>query len=96
LIGAPIPKVPGRKRQDDTVGLIILGENGADRVALSAPGPNPQINGRVSKRVGAGAGLLVDDSEGNERGGFGVLDNDSRVTLGLDYPGGAGEALPSA
>lgn len=35
----------------------------------------------------------MDDSEGNERGGFGVLDNDSRVTLGLDYPSGAGEAL---
>jgi hypothetical protein len=93
LIGAPIPKVAGRKRQDDTAGLIILGENGADRVALAAPVPDPQINGHVSKRMGSGAGLLVDYSEGNERGGFGVLDNDSRVTLGLDYPSGAGEAI---
>jgi hypothetical protein len=93
LIGAPIPKVAGRKRQDDTVGLIILGGNRADRVALSAPGPDPQINGHVTKRIGASAGLLVDDSEGKERGGFGVLDNDSRITLGLDCPGGASEAI---
>lgn len=93
LIGAPVPKLAGRKRQDDTVGLIVLGENGADRVALAAPGPDPQINGHVSKRIGTDAGLLIDDSEGNERGGFGVLDNDSRVVLGLDYPGGSGEAI---
>jgi hypothetical protein len=93
LIGAPVPKVPGRKREDDTVGLIVLGENGADRVALGAPGPDPQIKGHVSKRISAGAVLLVDDSEGNERGGFGVLDNDGRATFGLDYPGGAGEAI---
>jgi hypothetical protein len=93
LIGAPVPKVAGRKRQDDTVGLIILGENGADRVALASPGPNPQINGHVRKRIGTDAGLLVNDSEGNERGGFGVLDNDSRVVLGLDYPRGMGEAI---
>jgi hypothetical protein len=93
LIGAPVPNVAGRKRQDDTVGLIVLGENGADRVALAAPGPDPQINGHVSKRIGTDAGLLVDDSEGNERGGFGVLDNDSRVIFGLDYPRGMGEAI---
>ena len=58
LIGAPVPKIAGRKRQDDTVGLIILGENGADRVALASPGPNPQINGHVSKRIGTDAAEL--------------------------------------
>lgn len=35
----------------------------------------------------------MDDAAGDERGGFGVLDNDGRVTLGLDYPHGNGEAI---
>jgi hypothetical protein len=94
LLGAPVPKVPGRKRRDETSGLIVLGENGADRVAVAAPTPDPQIKGEVSKRIGAAAGLVLDDKDGNERGGFGVLDNDSRVVLGLDYP--AGEAITLA
>jgi hypothetical protein len=93
LIGAPVPRVAGRKRQDDATGLLILSENGLDRVALAAPTPNPQTNGHVGERVGAAAGLIVDDPDGNERGGFGVLDNDRRVVLGMDYPKGAGEAL---
>lgn len=27
LLGAPVPKVAGRKRQDDGIGMIILSEN---------------------------------------------------------------------
>jgi hypothetical protein len=96
LLGDPVPKVPGRKRQDEAVGLIVLGENGADRVAVAAPTPGPQISGTVSERIGAAAGLVLDDREGNERGGFGVLDNDSRVVFGIDYPGGRGEAITLA
>jgi hypothetical protein len=42
LIGAPVPAVKGRKRRDDSVGFIVLGENGADRVTLTAPMPEPQ------------------------------------------------------
>lgn len=45
LIGAPVPGVNGRKRQDDTVGVIVLGENGNDRVVLGAPLPAPHIGG---------------------------------------------------
>lgn len=93
LIGAPVPKVAGRKRQDNATGVLILDENGADRVALAAPTPNPQINGQVGERIGNAAGLILNDPDGNERGGFGVLDNDRRVILGLDYPKGAGEAV---
>lgn len=85
LLGAPVPKVPGRKRQDDVTGLIVLGENGADRIALAYPVPDPQIKGKISKRISPSAGLVVNDPEGNERGGFGAFD-DGRVVLGLDYP----------
>jgi len=93
LLGAPVTRVPGRRRQDETVGVIVLGENGADRVAIGAPTPAPQIRGHVARRISPSAGLVIDDSEGNERGGFGVLDGDGRVVLGLDYPMGTGEAI---
>ncbi len=93
LIGAPVPAVNGRKRRDNTVGLIVLGENGADRLALAAPTPEPQIHGVIAKRIGGQAGFVVDDENGDERGGFGVLDNDGRVSLGLDYPHGTAEAI---
>lgn len=91
--GAPVPAVNGRKRHDDTIGLIVLGENGADRLALAAPTPEPQIHGVIGKRIGGQAGFVVDDENGNERGGMGVLDNDGRVTLGLDYPNGESETI---
>lgn len=86
LIGAPVPKVKDRKRTDDAVGLIVLGENGADRVAVGYPIPAPQIEGHVEQRITPASGIEIDDLNGNERGGFGFLDND-RVVLGLDYPG---------
>lgn len=34
LLGAPVPKVTGRKRADDVTGLVVLGDNGADRVQI--------------------------------------------------------------
>jgi len=85
LLGAPIPKVPGRKRQDDDTGIVLVGENGADRVAIGAPTPAPQSGGKVGQRISPGAGVVVDDLEGNERGGIGVLDN-GRGAVCLDYP----------
>jgi len=85
LLGAPVPKVIGRKRQDDDTGIILVGENGADRVAIGIPTPAPQSGGKVGQRISPGAGLVVDDPDGNERGGIGVLDN-GRGGVCLDYP----------
>jgi hypothetical protein len=93
LIGAPIPSASGRTRKDNTVGMIVLGANGADRLALAAPAPEPQIEGVVGHRIGGETGLILDDDHGDERGGFGVLDNDGRVSLGLDYPHGSAQAI---
>lgn len=90
LLGAPVPKVKGRKRSDEATGLIVLGEGGADRVAVASPTPDPQIQGKVSKRIGSDSGLVIDDNEGNERGGIGVLDNDGRGVACLDYASGKG------
>ena len=85
LLGAPVPKVAGRKRQDETLGIILVGENGADRITIGVPTPPPQIGGKVVQRISPGAGLVVDDVDGNERGGIGVLDN-GRGAVCLDYP----------
>ena len=91
LLGAPISNV-GRKRQDEAIGMLLLGENGADHVTIGAPAPPPQIQGRVGRRDAKIAGMIIHDLEGNERGGFGYLDND-RVVLGLDYGGRTREAV---
>ncbi len=91
LLGAPIPNT-GRKRQDEAIGMLVLGENGADHVTIGSPAPPPQIQGRVGRRDAKLAGMIIHDLEGNERGGFGYLDND-RVVLGLDYGGRTREAV---
>lgn len=86
LMGAPVPNVKDRKRTDDATGLIVLGENGTERVAVGYPTPAPQIRGHVEQRITPAAGMVIDDLDGDERAGFGFLDN-GRVVLGLDYPG---------
>lgn len=86
LLGAPVPNTTDRRRTDEATGIILLGENGADRVAIGYPVPSPQVAGRIFPRLSPSAGISVNDPDGNERGGFGYLDNGT-VALGLDYPG---------
>ena len=87
LLGAPTPEVAGRKRKEAVAGIVLLGPNGADRVVIAYPGIEPQVMGKVEKRsvAVASAGLLINDTDGNERAGFGVSDDGSRISLGLDY-----------
>jgi hypothetical protein len=87
LLGAQTPDIPGRRRPEGVGGIVLLGENGADRVVIAYPGIEPQVMGRVEKRRFAipSAGLVINDSDGNERAGFGVSDDGKRISLGLDY-----------
>lgn len=87
ILGAPTPNVAGRKRSEGVDGIVLLGPNGADRVVMSYPGLEPQVMGKVEKRSIAvpSAGLVINDSDGNERAGFGVSDDGARISLGLDY-----------
>jgi len=87
LLGVPTPEVAGRKRKEAVTGIVLLGPNGADRVVIAYPGIEPQVMGKVEKRsvAVASAGLLINDADGNERAGFGVSDDGSRISLGLDY-----------
>ncbi len=65
-----------------TNGILILSEDGFDRIALGDPKPDPNIG----KRIGPSTGMVINDAEGFERMGYGLLDIDGtyRVTLGLD------------
>jgi hypothetical protein len=84
LLGTPIPSVPERKRKDGDGGIIVIGSDGTDRLQLGF-NPGPQCGGQVQRRISPEVGMIANDSNGNERGGFGVMDN-QRVVLGLDYP----------
>ncbi len=81
LLGAPVSN-HGRKRRDAVTGLVLLGEDGTDRLTIGTADYD-QINGTLQHRIAKGIGVLLNDANGNERGGFGFLDN-GRVTLGLD------------
>jgi hypothetical protein len=81
LLGAPVSN-HGRKRQDAVTGVVLLGEDGTDRLTIGTADYD-QVNGTLQHRVAKGIGVLLNDTNGNERGGFGFLEN-GRVTLGLD------------
>jgi hypothetical protein len=84
LLGAPASS-DARTRQDDATGLVVLGEDGSDRVVVGFA-PGPQVGGQVAQRIADAVGIQINDKDGNERAGFGVLNN-GRVVLGLDYGG---------
>lgn len=87
LLGAPTPDVPGRKRTEPVDGFVLLGPNGADRFVVSYPGYEPQVMGKVGKRMydAPSAGLMINDVDGNERIGLGTSDDGTRSVLGMDY-----------
>lgn len=67
-------------------GMVVLDENGFDRVVIGDSVPDPNIG----RRIGSEAGILINDAEGFERSGYGLLDVDGayRVVLGLDGDNG--------
>lgn len=78
---------------NDATGLVVLGDNGADRVVVGHVG-GPQVRGIAGHRISPATGIQINDKEGNERGGLGLMDN-SRMVLGMDYPD-QGEGLAVA
>ena len=72
-------------------GMIVLDENGQDRLALGDSVPDPNIG----KRIGPATGITVNDAQGFERSGYGMLtvQGKDRVVLGLDDNQGEGIAL---
>jgi hypothetical protein len=64
------------------IGMIVLDEQGIDRMAIGDSVPDPNIG----KRIGPSVGLLLNDANGFERSGYGLLTvrGRDRVVLGLD------------
>ncbi|QQR88334.1 MAG: hypothetical protein IPJ76_09025 [Flavobacteriales bacterium] len=111
LIGAPIPASMDRMRTDmaavrrswasrmpteymkwyesyrhDMNGILVLDEHGTDRIAFGHDYPDPIIG----QRLGRGTGLVINDSTGLERSGYGLLTvaGEDRVVLGIDRNNG--------
>ena len=63
-------------------GMLVLDENGFDRLAVGDSTPDPNIG----KRIGPSTGMQINDAEGYERSGYGMLtvNGRDRVVLGLD------------
>lgn len=74
-----------------TSGLVILNEDGFDRLVLGEETPDPH----VGRRIAPSTGLVVHDRTGFERGGFGVLSREDSdyVVLGLDSSRGEAVSL---
>ena len=74
--------------QHDANGIVFLDENGHDRIAIGDPVPDPWFG----KRIGASTGMIIQDDEGLERTGYGLLKVNGmyRANLGFDYPGREG------
>ena len=72
-------------------GMLILDENGFDRVAVGDSTPDPNIG----QRIAASTGIQINDDRGFERSGYSVLkvNGSDRVVLGLDGPRGEGVVL---
>ncbi len=66
----------------DTNGMLILSEDGFDRLIVGDPTPDPNIG----RRIAPATGMVINDTEGFERSGYGVLavNGGYNVGLGLD------------
>jgi hypothetical protein len=65
-----------------TRGLIIVDEQGRERVIMGAPVPDPP---HMGKRVSPGHGMIILDEKGYERFGLGLMDN-GNMGMGFDAP----------
>ncbi|MCR5863638.1 hypothetical protein LRS05_16715 [Flavobacterium sp. J372] len=93
MMGNPIPTHKLRDRKDTMAGLVFLDEKGTDRLYMGKDG-KLQMGGKLEDRNSAGWSYIINDTTGDERGGFGFADDEDRIGLGLDYGGkDGGEAI---
>ena len=72
--------------RNDTNGLLVLDDNGFDRIAIGDPVPDPNIG----KRIGPSTGVTINDDKGDERSGYGLLStkDGNRIVFGMDAADG--------
>ncbi len=61
--------------------LDIVDANGVIRITLAAPAPPPIVDGVQYKRAFPVSGITLFDSNGSERGGYGVADIEGSATV---------------
>jgi hypothetical protein len=71
------------------VGMLVLDENGFDRVAIGDQLPDAN----TGKRIGKATGLTIHNEKGYERAGFGMIKVGDRTQVGLGMDDEHGEAL---
>ena len=65
--------------------MDFTGDDGVSRVCIGASLPNPVVDGVVMKREVSVSGIQLNDSKGNEIGGFGVIEGHRIGVMALDY-----------
>ncbi len=68
-------------------GLVIVDEQGRERIIIGAPMPDPPNEG---KRINPAHGMMILDPQGYERFGVGLMDN-GQMGMGFDAPPGTGD-----
>ena len=68
-------------------GLTVVDDQGVARVHIASPVPDPILGGVEGKRRSPSTGMTIHDADGNEVGGFGILDDGTR-SIALDDKGG--------
>ena len=63
----------------ETNGMLILSEDGFDRLVVGDPVPDPNIG----RRSAPATGMVINDVEGFERTGYGLSPVDGRYNVGL-------------
>jgi hypothetical protein len=84
-----LPSVTAQERAAGVLrarGLIILDEQGRERIFVGAPVPDPKEGNRRSPSTG----LVINDPAGQERFGLGLTD-DGTIAMGFDAPPGTGD-----
>ena len=66
--------------------ITIVDEKGTERMYIAAPAPDPLMGGKRQKRRVPSTGVILNDPDGNETGGFSVLDDGTKVMC-IDHKG---------
>ena len=66
-----------------TRGLVIVDEQGRERIIMGAPVPDPP---KIGKRINPAHGMIILDDKGYERWGVGIMDNTGQMAMGFDAP----------
>jgi len=64
--------------------IVVVDNNGVERVRIGGSLPDPIVNGRSIARGGQLAGILLYDGAGVERSGYGTFSPEANVVLTLD------------